>query len=520
MKSNQKKKATIRPDGVEWPQPLNDYQCRPRANAPHRDDLFIVPVRQMDDRTLLKADLAPALFEAVTAQLNDRYFSAAEGEMRSVRVDGTHIGLIGMGKDHPDRSMYRWVGSCAVQMARGRKARTVAVGRGSISTEDWPAAAADIAQGAELGSFRFEHYKTNTQDRSEAGQLRFIFAVDSDMKAVERRIREEVLAAAAANFARHLANHPPNVVDPDSLVQICRQLARRAKLRCRIITYADAQKFGMGGLCGVGRGSPKKPAIIILEHAPAGSRAAPLAVVGKAVTFDTGGISIKPAADMGAMKYDKCGGMTAIGVAAAAAMMKLPQRIICAIPTAENMPDGDAYRPGDILRMHNGKTVDVTNTDAEGRLILADAISYLCREYKPVLLIDLATLTGGVVTALGGVYAGLMSNHDKLAAELAAAGERTDELLWRLPLHKRYRKLLDSPHADMVNSGGREAHPIQGGMFLQEFIPAEVPWAHLDIAGVAHPRKDYRYLKGDQASGFGVRLIVELIKSGADQQLK
>ncbi len=502
------------PKGVESPRPMNRYSVGVPVKSAAAEVLTIIPVRQSRDRAELKRDFDPAVFDMILAEMHDNLFLAAEGEMRHVRTAGGRIGLVGMGKDHTERSMYRWIGACAVQMARVTKMESVVIVRGSIAEERWPQAAADIAEGAELGSFTFGHYKHTSQEDRKPRPLHLHFATDSAVKLFNTDLQQAVTAAAATNFVRQLANHPPNVIHPESLEQICRTMADRLHLKFRVITFAEAKRLSMGGLCSVGRGSPHKPAIIILEHAPAASRSKPpIAVVGKAVTFDTGGISIKPAADMGAMKYDKCGGMAAIGVAVAAAMLNLPQRVVCAIPTAENMPDGDAYRPGDIIQMHNGKTVDVTNTDAEGRLILADAISYICEEYKPKCLIDLATLTGGVVTALGGVYAGLMSNHDDLAAELVAAGERTDEWLWRLPLQRRYRKLLDSPHADMVNSGGREAQPIQGGMFLQEFIPDSVPWAHLDIAGVAHLRKEYRYLKGDQASGFGVRLIIAFIKT-------
>ncbi len=514
MQSNRLRNNPPLPKGVESPRPVNRYRVGVPNKSAATDVLTIIPVRQTRDRAELKRDFDPAVFDMILAEMHDNLFLAAEGEMRHVRTAGGRIGLVGMGKDHTERSMYRWIGACAAQMGRVTKMESVVMVRGSIAEDRWPLAAADIAEGAELGSFTFSHYKHPSKDDQKFRKLHLHFAADSAVKLFNTDLQRAAMTAAAANFARQLANHPPNVIHPESLVQICRTVAHRLHLKFRVITFAEAERLSMGGVCSVGRGSPHKPAIIILEYAPAVSRVnPPIAVVGKAVTFDTGGISIKPAADMGAMKYDKCGGMAAIGVAVAAAMLNLPQRVVCAIPTAENMPDGDAYRPGDIIRMHNGKTVDVTNTDAEGRLILADAISYICEEYKPKYLIDLATLTGGVVTALGGVYAGLMSNHDGLANELKSAGERVDEWLWRLPLHRRYRGLLDSPHADMVNSGGREAQPIQGGMFLQEFIPAEVPWAHLDIAGVAHPRRDYRYLKGDQASGFGVRLIVDFIKS-------
>ncbi len=500
--------------GVELPHAINRYVTS-SINHSWKDTLNALPVCKTADRKSYKLHFDPPTCEAIEAQMDDHLFSAIEGETRILHIKGHRVVLIGLGSDCNDRSVLRWAGARAAQAARELHCPNLVLNRGTIPGVSWPTAAADMAEGAELGSFTFQCYKKSPSlQQGTAHALRLHFVDQSHSAKFQNAIRDVVTCASATNFARHLANHPPNVINPSTLVQICRELAKGCGLACKIITFADAQRLSMGGLCSVGRGSPDKPAIIILEHKPAVSaNRRPIAVVGKAVTFDTGGISIKPAADMGAMKYDKCGGMAAIGVAAAAAMLKLPRHIVCAVPTAENMVDGDAYRPGDIIRMYNGKTVDVTNTDAEGRLILADAISYVCRHYKPSALIDLATLTGGVITALGGVYAGLMSNNDELAEQLINAGMVTDEWLWRLPLNTRYRKLLDSPHADMVNSGGREAHPIQGGMFLQEFVSSGTAWAHLDIAGVSHPRKEYRYLKGEQASGFGVRLLVEFIKS-------
>lgn len=519
MKSKKSKITSTLPPDVEFPHCINEYVCGP-AGRQRSGDLKVIPLHQTKDGKLPDAEISPDIRSAIEAQVEDHLFSGAAGEVRLLRIKSDRFALIGLGTAPADRSAYRWAGARAAQAARNVQAPVAALHNGSIPIGDWAAAAAHMAEGAELGSFSFQHYKAAkaTSANSNAPlKVHFIHATrNADF---DKAVRQAVECCSATNFARHLANHPPNVINPASLVDICTQLAKSCGLKCRVIPYNEAQRLALGGLCSVGKGSPNKPALIILQHAPSTVvNRPPVAIVGKAVTFDTGGISIKPAADMGAMKYDKCGGMTAIGVAVAAALLKLPYHVVCAIPTAENSVDGDAYRPGDIIRMHNSKTVDITNTDAEGRLILADAISFVCQQYRPSMVIDLATLTGGVVTALGSVYAGLMSNHDKLAEHLIDAGNRTDELLWRLPLHPQYRKLLDSPHADMVNSGGREAHPIQGGMFLQEFVPAGTPWAHLDIAGVAHPKKENRYLKGDEASGFGVRLLVEFIKFGGHIQ--
>ncbi len=495
------------------PQLLNIYSAG-RLGMAHKNAITVIPVHQAADRGALKKEFDAEIWDAIEAQRKDHVFTAAAGATRHLRINDRRVALIGLGADSADRSNLCWAGALAAQAARDSSSSTAEIVRGSIPASDWLQTAVHMAEGAELGSFTFQQYKNNPDSPQTRKRLHFAFADESHLTTFNRAVHDVVRCASAANFARHLANHPPNVINPTTLTQICRQLAKQCGLRCTVINFEQATRLSMGGLCSVGRGSPNKPAMIILEHKPSSSRSGPpIALVGKAVTFDTGGISIKPAAGMGRMKYDKCGGMAVIGVAAAAAMMNLPRHVVCVIPTAENMVDGEAYRPGDIIRMYNSKTVDVTNTDAEGRLILADAISYVCKHYHPSAVVDLATLTGGVVTALGGVYAGLMANDDALAEQLIGAGRAADELLWRLPLNPRYRKLLDSPHADMVNSGDREAHPIQGGIFLQEFVTAGTPWAHLDIAGVSYLKEDYRYLKGLQASGFGVRLIIEFIKS-------
>jgi len=236
-------------------------------------------------------------------------------------------------------------------------------------------------------------------------------------------------------------------------------------------------------------------------------------IVGKAITFDTGGISIKPAEKMGKMVFDKCGGMTVLGLMCAVARLKLPVHVVGILSSAENHISENAYRPGDILRMYNGVTVEVTNTDAEGRLVLGDALAWGIETFKPSAVIDLATLTGGVVVALGRTLAGVMSNNDELVKELSDAANLTGEKLWRLPLGPDQREQIKSDVADIVNSAGREGHPLQGGAFLSYFIPDSdkpTPWAHLDIAGVADTDKELPYYKKG-ATGWGVRTLVEWV---------
>jgi leucyl aminopeptidase len=245
----------------------------------------------------------------------------------------------------------------------------------------------------------------------------------------------------------------------------------------------------------------------------------PLLLVGKAITFDTGGISIKPREGMHKMVYDKCGAMAVLGAMIAIARLKLPIHVVALLAAAENHVSDTAYRPGDILKMYNGVTVEVTNTDAEGRLVLADALAWGIETYKPAAVVDLATLTGGVVVALGHEFAGLISTNDVLSNEITDAARAAGEKVWRLPLGEEVRELMKSDHADIVNSGGRFAHPLQGGEFLRRFVPEDgsVPWVHLDIAGVADSEKDLpMYAKG--ATGWGVRTLVEWLKNRANSR--
>jgi leucyl aminopeptidase len=262
-------------------------------------------------------------------------------------------------------------------------------------------------------------------------------------------------------------------------------------------------------LLGVAQGSVQPPVLIMLEHTPNGKTEAPIVLVGKGITFDSGGISIKPAANMEDMKMDMAGGAAVLGAMQALARLQYPRRVIGLVPASENLPSGTAIKPGDILRAMSGKTVEVINTDAEGRLILADAISYAVEKLKPACIIDLATLTGAVVVALGSQATGMMGTDSAMMDRLSAAGERTAERVWPLPMFEEYSKQIKSDFADIKNTGGREAGSIIGGAFLKEFV-GDTPWVHLDIAGTAWTRDGKPYVpKG--ATGVGIRLLVDVL---------
>ncbi len=373
-------------------------------------------------------------------------------------------------------------------------------------------ALAEWAQGMAYAGFRFTAYKK--QDDKTPTRVRIAFAggqrgvIDRQMAAV----RTALLVADGANYTRRLAHEPPNALNPRTLADEARRLARAARLRCTILDAAALRRMKMGGLLAVGGGAQHPPCLIQLEYRGAPKARRLTALVGKSITFDTGGYSIKPADGMEAMKMDMTGGATVLGALKAAAALKLHCNLVGILAVAENAVSALAYRPGDILRMANGKTVEVTNTDAEGRLVLADALWYAQEKIRATEIIDLATLTGGVRIALGSAAAGLMCTDDQLAADLGEAGRRTHERLWRLPLWNDYRDLIKSSEADIKNSSGkRDAAAIVGGMFLKEFVKDEMPWAHLDIAAVVSSDQP-NGPSGKGATGFGVRLLIEFLR--------
>lgn len=305
-------------------------------------------------------------------------------------------------------------------------------------------------------------------------------------------------------LTRTLGNLPPNFMTPEALADEAKILAKKYKLKSKILKTEEMQKLGMGSLLAVAQGSTAEPRLIALEYK--GAKGAPIALVGKGVTFDTGGISLKPGAGMDEMKYDMCGAATVLGVMQAVAELKLPIHLVGVIPAVENMPSGNATRPGDVVTSMSGQTIEILNTDAEGRLILCDALTWTQREYKPSKIIDMATLTGACIIALGNTTSGLMGNNDTLQAELQSAGNKTYDRVWSLPLFDEYNEQLKSNFADMGNIGGREAGTITAACFLKRFIENDTPWAHLDIAGTA-------WTSGAKkgASGRPVPLIVQYL---------
>ncbi len=414
----------------------------------------------------------------------------------------------------PALQSLREAGAALVRAARKRRVKHLAILVPDTAAGTTADAVDALATGAALALYRFTECKGTAAKKDNdtpVGPATVTLVIPKITPAARQALDRAIAIADSQNFARTIAYRPGNTVNPPELARVAQAAAKRVGLKCRVLDDKELTRLGMGGLLAVGAGSPNPPRLIALEHKPARTKSAPLLLVGKSITFDTGGISIKPADKMQRMIFDKCGGMAVLGAMCAIARLKLPIHVVGLLSAAENHVSGHAYRPGDVLRMYNGVTVEVTNTDAEGRLVLADALAWGIEQYKPAAVLDLATLTGGVVVALGKSMAGVMTTHDPLLAELQQAAGAAGEKIWRLPLTDDYKDLMKSEPADIVNSGGREAHPTQGGIFLSYFVPPELPWAHLDIAGVADVEKDTPlYAKGP--TGWGVRTLVRWVE--------
>ncbi len=374
---------------------------------------------------------------------------------------------------------------------------------------DTAEAAAQAAYGARLRAYRFDKYRTR-EKAEQKPSLKTLTVMTDEVAGAKRAFAPLEKIAEGVFLTRDLVSEPANIIYPETLAEAARSLAKLG-VEVEVLDEKQMKKLGMGALLGVGQGSARPPRLVVMQWKGDGkAKDGPVAFVGKGVTFDTGGISIKPAAGMEDMKWDMAGAGVVIGLMKALAGRKAKVNAVGIAGLVENMPSGMAQRPGDIVTSMSGQTIEVLNTDAEGRLVLADALWYCQDRFKPRFMVDLATLTGAIIIALGHENAGLFANNDELAERLIAAGSAVGERVWRLPLGDTYDKLMDSDAADIKNiSGGREAGSITAAQFLQRFVN-NVPWAHLDIAGTAWSKKDAPTVpKG--ATAFGVRLLDRLV---------
>ncbi|HLK11612.1 MAG TPA: leucyl aminopeptidase [Candidatus Binatia bacterium] len=471
-----------------------------------RADLLVLPVAEGGLRAALRA-LPGAQAQQLAAQARRADFRGRADELLVRHAGAGAVALVGLG-EAPEPDAWRRAGARGRREAQRQGAARVAVYLGSRNGSEILQA---TAEGFLLAGYRFDRYRG---ERPPERVTRVTFVGDAVPDAAEARERVRAVEAVVAQVfaARDAVNEPPSVATPRHLAAHARRLAAAVPgLTVEVWNRARIAREGLSGLLAVARGSHEEPRFIMLHHAPRRARRR-VALVGKGISFDSGGLSLKPAKSMETMKYDMAAGAAVLSAAAAAAAIGLPVEVTAYVPVTENMPGGGAQKPGDVIRYANGKTVEVLNTDAEGRLVLADAL-LLAGRGRPDALIDLATLTGAARVALGTQYAAVFGTDQQLVDALLAAGRTSGERLWQLPLVPEYREDLKSPVADLRNIGGGDAGTIVAAVFLQQFVDA-VPWAHVDIAATAFAEKDVA-LGPRGATGFGVRLLVEYLRAFA-----
>lgn len=428
------------------------------------------------------------------------------------KIAATRVMLVGLGEQEKvTLDTIRKAAATATNKAVALKVKSVALALHQAVGDKQEAVAVGqaLAEGAYFGSYRYDEFVTTGED-GRLGTLK-VEIVDADarqIKALDRGVCHGAVVGRAQSYARTIANRPANVITPPTLAKEAQTIARGIKgLSCTVFDEKQLKAQKMGGILAVGAGSHSAPRLIILKYTPAKSPAKKLpkvALVGKAVTFDSGGISIKPSANMDQMKFDKSGGIAVLATMKAIAELKLPISVWGLIPSAENLPSASSYRPGDIVTTYSGKTVEILNTDAEGRMILCDALAYAVQQ-KRETVIDVATLTGACMVALGSYNAGLMSNNDALIEQIRAAAEASGEPVWHLPSGDEYADEMKSKIADLKNTGSRWGGACTAAAFLRQFV-GEATWAHLDIAGMDNLQKETEYAASG-STGFGVRLL-------------
>jgi leucyl aminopeptidase len=461
-------------------------------------DIVVVPVAE-------GGDPPPGADERVRELISSGEASPEFGETTIVNTDGTRLAVAGLGKLADADSIRTAVAGAARKTQR--VGGTLAYLVNPLLQLDAAEQARAAADGLVLGTYDTRKWLSRDKgDRKPFERLVIIGGNGKATQAAERAAR----VAEWANRARDLSNAPPNELTPEELAQRASELAPDG-VRVEALGREQIVELGMGAFAGVAQGAHNEPRLIVMRYEPTGAKTdITLGLVGKGITFDTGGISLKPSLSMENMKGDMSGGAAVVAGMCAIADLEVPLRVLAVVAATENMPSGHAYRPGDVLTAANGKTIEITNTDAEGRLVLADALWY-AREQGATHVMDLATLTGAMSVALGDFYAGFFANDDAWADEILGAADVSGDHLWRFPLHPRYRRYVDSRYADMKNSSDlREAGAVLAAEFLKEFA-GEGPWAHLDIAGPAFlDRSRGDYLSQAGGSGYGVRLIAEL----------
>jgi len=474
---------------------------------PEGDFALVLPVAGNDRKSL--TSLGSAQQSVATALDRQRF----EGDASSIAEQffddsGTvrRLVAIGTGSATPVEGAEKLGGNAVARLLTSGETTAVIDVTGLGYDAD---AAARVGLAAALRSWRYDRYRTTLKDKQKPTLSEIVIVGGADDAKQRYKARWEPVVQGA-DLTRELVTEPANIIYPESFVERVRASLEGSGVEIDVLDGPAMEKLGMGALLGVAQGSVRKPRLLILKWNGGAAGAAPTAFVGKGVTFDTGGISIKPAQGMEAMKWDMGGAGAVVGAFKALALRKAKANVIGICGMVENMPDGNAQRPGDVVTTMSGQTVEVINTDAEGRLVLADAVTYVQRNFKPATIIDLATLTGAILVSLGHEWAGLFSNNEELAGQLLKAGDESGDKLWRMPMAEPFDRLIDSPIADVKNVGPREGGSITAAHFIQRFIDDGVRWAHIDMAGKAWSDKAAStYDKG--ATGYGVRLLDQYV---------
>ncbi|HEY4716831.1 MAG TPA: leucyl aminopeptidase [bacterium] len=471
-----------------------------------RSQIFIIPLFQGEEHIKINGGFGSKVLKIIRhsgfkGKLFENILTATEFE------HPRFIMLIGLGerKNFVINDLWKASGMAA-KICADKGIQYYGLYLDSVDAGD--AAVSSLIEGFIMGTYRFIGFKS---DKSKRKEIRCI-----DLYGMKKNKGQNPLSAATkamyiarkVNYYRNVINSPANYLTPKRLAGIASEMVKGKKIKCRIFGISDLRRMGMGGILAVSRGSAELPRFVVLDYNPANAKKT-VVLVGKGVTFDSGGISLKPWENMDKMKYDMAGAGAVIGTLDVISEVKPKIRVIGLIPVTENLPGGRAYKPGDIIKMHSGKTVEVISTDAEGRMILADALSY-SKRFHPNAIVDIATLTGACVIALGNEASGVMGNNKMLIETIKSAGTETGERVWELPMWKEYEELIRSDHADIKNVGGRSAGTITGAMFLKQFV-GDIPWAHLDVAGTAWLEQEKPYAVTG-ATGIGIRLLTRFVE--------
>jgi len=487
------------------------FSAKAGVDVADKTECAIVPLFDGRSQTGITASFDRALKGKIRALLRSHDASAQPGQTLLVRdTSGTgarHLLLVGCG---PSKSFARQqlikASSAAVEALSktGIRQATSFLSFGADEIDTYAGTRA-VVQAARSVLYRFTEQKSKSDPEPKLSRLTVAIEDKAGLADARRGIADATAIANGVDLARDLGNRPPNVCTPGHLASVARELGRKhSSLSVKVLSEDQIRKLGMGAFLSVTSGADEPAKLIVMQYKGGAADEAPVALCGKGITFDTGGISLKPPPKMDEMKYDMCGAASVIGAMASIAEIGIRSNVVAIVPTCENMPGGKATRPGDIVRSLSGQTIEILNTDAEGRLILCDALTY-AQQYKPACIIDVATLTGACVIALGGVYAGLFSSDESLSSALVAAGRRAGDEAWPMPVHEDYGESLRSNFADFANVGSRDGGASIAAQFLSRFVEG-IPWAHLDIAGVA-------WLQGNTkgATGRPVGLLVDFL---------